>query len=1358
MSQLQNSYRLIGANPYGEQVEENSSGRRRVLSAGVWHEEGAVEHIKVCRAMSASDALLAMSSLAVADISAAFNHRISRAYAVWTATPGKPGQYQEEILKKIENSNLAGWIAFKEGVATAMGDRGLSLRKTGSLVPIPRWETVLNAPGPLGLPLGLSIGLSTRISSNWRILSPDIAKEWSPPSAAFGREITWPAGALAWWPDNASWIKPWRELASSRLPMLWMVPDSDAEKELALPPGCLVSRTEIRHQGNLLAIALRTMPGYKGAIERVSLSLLEWAGSPPMVTPNVFPVEADSFGRVPYRSSSHASTPEAVAPLRLEAAMHAAFRDLNKKYPDIDSWVSSGLGIDTEILPGRLTCEQVDAVGLARARLEEGAALIIADDAGFGKGRMLAALAITGLRQGRSVIMITENPGLFSDFYRDLLDVGGEDTPTPEVLHQEARVLDPAGNLIVRGSSTLPNPQGMKPALILTTYGQLSNDPRKEKSAWLKARMGDGAWCLLDEAHNAAGEAVVFEAVNELLDKAGGMVFASATFARTEQNLGLYRRALGLTKEGLVRVKQSLENDDGLLRQVLVEEMARAGRLLRREHPSVPPPPTVWVEPTAELISAMASFEAFWQGMFKACEAWEQAQGGKAQVAWFKLGGWLSRTVREFAMLAKVPALTEWVQGRLEENAKVVIAADLTMEAALKDGLGLKDGKGKKARNAETDDGVEEHLEGSGIYWRDRLRSLLNTVVPAPSIRPAPGSYLFQVIEGREAAEKALSQLPDWTLSPIDTLRQSLSNHQINSIELSGRQNVLVPNEKGFSAAKRGKVDRQQDVRDFNSGKTDVAVLTRAGSTGISLHAGKKFKDQRKRWLMEWGIAADTVARIQFWGRVRRRDQVLEPGYGSLAINTPYERRIRAREERKRLRLGSLTGHGRSFETEEVGPEGEAIIAEWAEDRPLAARRIGVYQPMEQVGARVERALVRALVLSEQEQVGLISRLDRGLVLASDVARFSRTDAIDRPSRYVRSTYWFGSSAGASKLGGWNVQLVERSYAAKAHANSAKVIEVLQQHRDPLTTGMVSGVQALEAWRTAWSQEPAHAYNDWRRKQIWKRAQEILPGMKLGHGLVVTNPETGQPALGLVLGVLIPENTTPQLNAASVFSPSQVGVKVFLAGMMDPIVLPLSYLFDDSSLRISGQLAQPHWFDVKPFPWVACNLEGDPLACALLGRRLGVGRLVMIMDESGVEKTVWRFPASWSFRMISGLSRDLVGAAQVLKFLRNHPDTNIELALPYGSVAYMEPMDKGVMFISDENSENEIRSKWSVPQHRNRFPKPLIKNDSNGKRVYRRFVSYKDLPVLLYSWAESGLGWRVPARFSSWLEKQASNE
>src|SRR5690606_37628560 len=128
----------------------------------------------------------------------------------------------------------------------------------------------------------------------------------------------------------------------------------------------------------------------------------------------------------------------------------------------------------------------------------------------------------------------------------------------------------------------------------------------------------------------------------------------------------------------------------------------------------------------------------------------------------------------------------------------------------------------------------------------------------------------------------------------------------------------------------RADPDRNEVVRKFNAGEIDVLFVTRAGCAGISLHAGRKFADQRVRVLVEWDIAPNPVNRVQFWGRVRRKDQVVEPEFMGLALDTPEDRRIVEREDAKRRRLTAHMGARAAGQAGWISPLGEDLVAEWA--------------------------------------------------------------------------------------------------------------------------------------------------------------------------------------------------------------------------------------------------------------------------------------------------------------------------------------------------------------------------------------------------------------------------------------------
>src|SRR3546814_3763613 len=73
--------------------------------------------------------------------------------------------------------------------------------------------------------------------------------------------------------------------------------------------------------------------------------------------------------------------------------------------------------------------------------------------------------------------------------------------------------------------------------------------------------------------------------------------------------------------------------------------------------------------------------------------------------------------------------------------------------------------------------------------------------------------------------------------------------------------------------------DRNGVIAAFNGGLSHALVITRAGSTGLSLHASERVADQRKRRMIELQIPSNVVERVQFWGRVNRRGQVCEPAF-----------------------------------------------------------------------------------------------------------------------------------------------------------------------------------------------------------------------------------------------------------------------------------------------------------------------------------------------------------------------------------------------------------------------------------------------------------------------------------------------
>jgi 8-oxo-dGTP pyrophosphatase MutT (NUDIX family) len=128
-----------------------------------------------------------------------------------------------------------------------------------------------------------------------------------------------------------------------------------------------------------------------------------------------------------------------VVPQSMRFEMKKAFMEIGRKVRDVDHYVATKLGYvmekcSSEQLKEGMQClcsafaaEQVDALAVAIYNIEEkGLGTIIADETGIGKGRVAAGLIRYAVRHGYPAIFLTEKPNLFSDIFRDIIDIGSD--------------------------------------------------------------------------------------------------------------------------------------------------------------------------------------------------------------------------------------------------------------------------------------------------------------------------------------------------------------------------------------------------------------------------------------------------------------------------------------------------------------------------------------------------------------------------------------------------------------------------------------------------------------------------------------------------------------------------------------------------------------------------------------------------------------------------------------------------------------------------------------------------------------------------------------------------------------------
>ena len=137
--------------------------------------------------------------------------------------------------------------------------------------------------------------------------------------------------------------------------------------------------------------------------------------------------------------------------------------------------------------------------------------------------------------------------------------------------------------------------------------------------------------------------------------------------------------------------------------------------------------------------------------------------------------------------------------------------------------------------------------------------------------------------------------------------------------ELSGRTGRMESTGGASADAKRQFRFRKRNFKElddrvniternfFQNGEKLVAVLTDACSTGISLQANRKAKNQRQRVhiTIQLPWAAESV--IQQFGRTHRSNQSSAPEYKMVVLKVPGEKRMSAGIAKKMEALGALT-------------------------------------------------------------------------------------------------------------------------------------------------------------------------------------------------------------------------------------------------------------------------------------------------------------------------------------------------------------------------------------------------------------------------------------------------------------------
>jgi hypothetical protein len=701
---------------------------------------------------------------------------------------------------------------------------------------------------------------------------------------------------------------------------------------------------------------------------------------------------ADNQFQAQYVPRSARKDAGVLIPINMQQPTQDALSKLEDAVGDIDQYAMRELGYkNVAELHQAFMGLQVDSVASAIYQIENGKAIVIADQTGIGKGRQAAAIIRWAERKGHVPVFVSVKPSLFTDMYGDLRNIGTTNIH-PFIMNSDQWIADDDGGKLyankpvghkrviegITNSGQLPKGTNA----VFMTYSQINTDNAQRAAI---TALAPRAVFILDESHNAAGDSSTGAFVRGALDAAKGVTYLSATYAKRPDNMPLYFK----TDMG-----QAAADDEGLmtamaagglpLQTVVSNNLVKAGQMFRRErsYDGVTFETVVdtgnraeheeMSDRTTEALRAIVGADRMFHNVFVAQMQEEmQAQGSSiidnagnqatASVDHTEFSSVVHNFVKQMLLGLKAQESADRAIAALKRGEKPIIAVENTMGSFLTE---------YAAANGISHGGDLGSFDYRTVLSRALARTLFiteRTPTGDKVKRKISLSQLDPVTRAAYDEAQAVIDALDISIpvSPIDWMRSQIQKAGYSVAEITGRNlsvdygSKRTPTMSAVDQAEQK--DKVRTTRLFNSGKLDALIVNVAGSTGISLHASETFEDQRPRHMIVAQAASDINIFMQMLGRIHRTGQVKLPRYTLLSADLPTEKRPSAVLSGKMKSLNANTSSNTDSATsvkvqDMLNKYGDLVVGQYLADNPSLAFELGILDGMSDNGPREDVA------------------------------------------------------------------------------------------------------------------------------------------------------------------------------------------------------------------------------------------------------------------------------------------------------------------------------------------------------------------------------------------------------------------